>query len=252
MKNYPDMTPRLWPPTEEQLVFWRDQTGREGCYEEAYAQWLQEKCGGTVFEKNASGGFSDTGCALLNGLLALSVQSVHQYRLIISTPPDPERNMMREAISDIGARYMPWEVPDYDRRRALQDKVNSLLNSPVRYTDWLESRGEAERAQWVMWEKALDPHQWPDCVWKFRDEYTRTTTARTWLRVFHDFRPDPGRSYLAVMMQTLGQPEHLDLHKLLRRVANETCYGDLYGGATLIPDLGLTYCIYPALSGAVA
>ncbi len=35
MKDYPDLMPRLWPPTEEQLDFWQDQTGRKDEYEKA-------------------------------------------------------------------------------------------------------------------------------------------------------------------------------------------------------------------------
>lgn len=27
MDSYPDLSPRLWPPTEEQLAFWQDQAG---------------------------------------------------------------------------------------------------------------------------------------------------------------------------------------------------------------------------------
>ncbi len=76
----------------------------------------------------------DTGCELLNGLLALSAQSVHQYRLIISTPPDPERLLLHNAL-DILKEQFTWLLPrgtnNWDP--ALRDKVSRLQAAPVKY-----------------------------------------------------------------------------------------------------------------------
>lgn len=249
MRTYPDLTPRLWPPTEEQLVFWQDQTGRKDCYEKAYAEWLQGKYGGTVYEKNAAGGFADTGCELLNGLLALSTQSVHQYRLIVSTPPDPERLLLQNALAVLRDQLTFREPPGFHTwQQTLRDKVSRLQAAPVKYYHWEESRGETDGALWVMREQRLDHHQWPDNLWKFLSENTRMATAHDWLDVFHDFRPDPGRSHLAVMMQTFGdRPERLQLSKLLNKLEYNIEFQDLYAGVRITTELGLTWCIYPAL-----
>lgn len=254
MDSYPDLSPRLWPPTEEQLAFWQDQTGRKADYEKAYAQWLQEKCGEAVYEINEAGGFADTGCQLLNGLLALSAQSVHQYRLIISTPPDPERLLLHNAL-DILKEQFTWLLPrgtnNWDP--ALRDKVSRLQAAPVKYHQRKETRGETDGAQWVMSECRRDHHAWPGGLWKFLSENTRMATASAWLEMFHDFRPDPGRSHLAVMMQTFGDPpQRRQLRMLLGKLDGNIEFQGPYAGIRITTEIGLTWCIYPALTGEAA
>lgn len=254
MNTYPDLSPRLWPPTQEQQAFWQDQTGQKDGDEKAYAQWLQEKCGGAVYEKKDAGGFADTGCALLNGLLALSTQSVHQYRLIISTPPDPERLLLHHAL-DVIREQFTWVLPPGTRSwdQALRDKVGRLQGAPVEYHSWEESRGETDGAMWEMRERRLDHHQWPYNLWKFFSENTRMATAHDWLEMFHDFRPDPGRSHLAVMMQTFGDlPERGQLRMLSGKLNANIEYQGHYGGIRVTTETGLTWCTYPALTGEAA
>jgi hypothetical protein len=254
MKDDPDLTLRLWPPTEEQLDFWQDQTGRKDECEKAYAQWLQDKRGDARYEKNAAGGFADSGCPLLNGLLALSAQTVHQYRLIISTPPDPERRLLHNTLNVLREQLTWQELPGfYSWQQTLRDKVSGLLAAPLKYHPRVETRGETDGTQWVMSERRRDHHAWPEGMWKFLSENTRMATASAWLDMFHDYRPDPGRSHLAVMMQTFGDPpQRRQLRMLLGKLDGNIEFQDHYGGIRIATEIGLTWCIYQALPGGAA
>lgn len=99
-------------------------------------------------------------------------------------------------------------------------------------------------------ERRLDHHQWPYNLWKFLSENTRMATAHDWLEMFHDFRPDPGRSHLAVMMQTIGDlPQRGQLRMLSGKLNANIEYQGHYGGIRITTETGLTWCIYPALTG---